>query len=329
MKRKIIEINESLCDGCGNCVPNCAEGAIQMIDGKARLISDLFCDGLGACLGECPRGAITLIEREAAPYDERLVMERIAAAGANTIKAHLDHLKAHGEHEYHRIAVEYLREKGIPLPEEAASAPAEAKPAGGGCPGMMAKLLKPNPPKPVAPAAPAAPVPPAASAAPAGEGKMPCGCPGTLAKLLKANPQKSSAAPAPAGEIPSALRQWPVQLHLLNPNAAYFDDAELLVAADCVAYAAGGFHRDMLDGKILAIFCPKLDHSSEQYVEKLAEIFRLHDIRSITVARMIVPCCGGTVSIVEEALKRSGKEIPLTVRIIDLNGEPTTRTTPF
>lgn len=315
MKRKIIEIDESLCDGCGNCVPNCAEGAIQMIDGKARLISDLFCDGLGACLGECPRGAIQLIEREAAPYDERLVMERIAAAGANTIKAHLEHLKAHGEHEYHRIAVEYLREKGVPVPEEAPAAAGE-RPSGG-CPGMAAKLLKPNPPKPAAPAAPA------------GEGKLPCGCPGTLAKLLKAAPPKPASASAPAGEIPSALRQWPVQLHLLNPNAAYFNDADLLVAADCVAYAAGGFHRDMLEGKILAIFCPKLDHSAEQYIEKLAEIFRLHEIRSVTVARMIVPCCGGTVSIVEEALKRSGKAIPLTVRVIDLNGEPVSGPLPF
>jgi len=274
MKRKIIEINEKLCDGCGNCVPNCAEGAIQMIDGKARLISDLFCDGLGACLGECPRGAITLIEREAAPYDERLVMERIAAQGVNTIKAHLEHLKSHGEKEYHRIAVEYLREKGIEIPEDA-PAPAEKK--------------------------------------------LPCGCPGTLAKALM---PKKPAADAPKGEIPSALRQWPVQLHLLNPNAPYFDDADLLVAADCVAYAAGNFHRDLLDGKILAIFCPKLDGSAEEYVAKLAEIFRNHHIRSVTVARMTVPCCGGTVAIVEEALKRSGKTIPLEVRVVNLDGTP-------
>lgn len=272
MKRKIIEINDALCDGCGNCVPNCAEGAIQMIDGKARLISDLFCDGLGACLGECPRGAITLVEREAAPYDERLVMERIAAQGANTVKAHLDHLKSHGEKEYYRIAVEYLREKGIAVPEDALA-------------------VKP----------------------------LPCGCPGTLAKALA---PKKPAADAPKGEIPSALRQWPVQLHLLNPNAPYFDDADLLVAADCVAYAAGNFHRDLLEGKILAIFCPKLDHSAEEYVAKLTEILRNHRIRSITVARMTVPCCGGTVSIVEEALKRSGKTIPLKIKIIDLDGTP-------
>ena len=120
MKRKIIEIDEKLCNGCGNCIPNCPEGAIRMIDGKARLVSDLFCDGLGACLGECPQGAITMTEREAAPYDERLVMERIAAQGVNTVRAHLHHLRSHGEQELHRIAVEYLREKGIPVPEEAA-----------------------------------------------------------------------------------------------------------------------------------------------------------------------------------------------------------------
>ena len=271
MKRKIIEIDEKLCNGCGSCIPNCPEGAIRMIDGKARLVSDLFCDGLGACLGECPQGAITMTEREAAPYDERLVMERIAAQGANTVRAHLHHLRSHGEQELHRIAVEYLREKGIPVPEEAA------------------------------------------------EETLGRGCPGTLAKAL--TPRKPAAA-VPPEETPSALRQWPVQLRLLNPEAPYFDGADLLVSADCVPCAMGGFHRELLDGKILVIFCPKLDEDTEEYVSKLAEIFRRHDIRSVTVARMTVPCCGGTVAIVEKALESAGRRIPLDVRIIDLNGEP-------
>ncbi len=268
MKRKIIEINDKLCNGCGVCIPNCPEGAIQMIDGKARLISDLFCDGLGACIGECPQGAISVIEREAAPYDEKAVMERIITQGPNTIKAHLQHLKEHGEDELYRTAVAVLKFKGLPVPEVADG------------------------------------------------GKLPCGCPGTMAKALA---PKSS--PATVQEIPSELRQWPVQLRLLNPDAPYFENADLLVSADCVAYTLGNFHQELLKGKILVIFCPKLDESPDEYVNKLAEIFKRHSIKSVTVARMVVPCCGGTAAIVEEAMKKSGKNIPVTTHIISLEGE--------
>ena len=148
-------------------------------------------------------------------------------------------------------------------------------------------------------------------------GKLPCGCPGTLAKLLKRDVPKVEDL----GGGASALRQWPVQLKLLNPMAEYFDDAELLISADCVAHAYGAFHRDLLAGRILVVFCPKLDSDLEGYVEKLAQIFTNHNIRSITVARMTVPCCGGTVAIVEKALERAGKKIPLTVRTVGLNGE--------
>lgn len=272
--RNIIHIDEEKCNGCGVCIPNCPEGALQLIDGKARLVSDLFCDGLGACIGDCPLGAISVVEREAEPYDERKVMVNIVKQGANTIKAHLQHLKSHGEDKLHAIAIDYLKEHGIAVPEEC------------------------------------------------DDEQMACGCPGTLAKFLERKPTAKTAVKADdASARPSSLRQWPVQLHLLNPNAGYFDDAELLIAADCVAYAHGDFHRQALDGKILAIFCPKLDQSNEAYIEKLAEIFRRHRIKSVTVLRMEVPCCGSTASIVEQACERAGVRHDIKVQVVGIDGE--------
>ena len=268
MKRKIIEIDEEKCNGCGLCIPNCPEGALQLIDGKARLVSDLFCDGLGACIGECPQGAIRVVEREAEPYDERKVMEGIIRQGEGTIKAHLEHLRSHGELKLLEIATECLKERGLPVPQPTV---------------------------------------------PARQGHA--GCPGMLAKKLAGKP-----AAKPAGGA-SALRQWPVQLKLLNPAAEYFDHADLLISADCVAHAYGSFHRDLLDGKILIILCPKLDSDIDGYVEKLAEIFRRHEIRSVTVARMEVPCCGGTVEIVRKALEMAGKTLEITVKTVSIDGE--------
>ena len=266
MKRKIIQIDEEKCNGCGKCIPNCPEGALQLIDGKARLVSDLFCDGLGACIGECPMGAITVIEREAEAYDERKVMENIIRQGPATIQAHLRHLKEHGETKLFETAAAFLKEKGLPVPEIT------------------------------------------------GSGSLPCGCPGTMAKRILKTAQGKPE------RIPSALRQWPVQLKLLNPAAEYFEGADLLISADGVAQAYGNFHGDFLDGKILIVFCPKLDRDTEEYVEKLAEIFRRHEIRSVTVARMEVPCCGGTTAIVEEALKAAGKAMKINVKIVSIDG---------
>ena len=268
-RKRRLELNPHLCNGCGKCIPNCPEGALQLMDGKARLVSDLFCDGLGACIGECPLGAIQVVEREAEPYDERKVMENIIRQGPNTIKAHLKHLKEHGEFKLLETAVNCLREQNLPVPDLREA------------------------------------------------GKLPCGCPGTLARRLAPRPAANSA---PAASSPSALRQWPVQLKLLNPAAEYFDDADLLISADCVAHAFGGFHRELLDGKILVVFCPKLDNSTEEYVEKLAEIFRRHRIRSITVARMEVPCCGGLENAAKRALQASGKFIPWQVVTISTDG---------
>ncbi len=266
MRRKIIQIDEEKCNGCGKCMPNCPEGALQLIDGKARLVSDLFCDGLGACIGECPLGAITVIEREAEPYDERKVMDNILRQGPATIRAHLKHLKDHGETKLLETAIAFLQEKGCQIPSLDNT------------------------------------------------GELHCGCPGSLAKRIQ-TPETGKLE-----KVPSALRQWPVQLKLLNPAAEYFEGADLLISADCVAHAYGGFHRDFLDGKILIVFCPKLDHASDEYVEKLAEIFRLHDIRSVTVARMEVPCCGGTTAIVKEALKAAGKTMEINVKIVGIDG---------
>ncbi|MFZ1945939.1 MAG: 4Fe-4S binding protein [bacterium] len=244
MKRDIIKIDETRCTGCGQCIPNCPEGALQIIDGKARLVSDLSCDGLGACVGHCPEDAISIESREAEPYDERKVMESVVEAGPNVISAHLDHLASHGQDAYRAQAVAYLREKGIPEP-----------------------------------------------------------------------------APAPQAPAASELWQWPVQLHLLNPHAPYFRGADLLVVADCVPFAYPGLHDRFLKGKVLVVFCPKLDHSDEIYVEKLAEIIKHNDVKSITALHMEVPCCFGTTRLVGEALKRSGKNIALEDHTVSIRGE--------
>lgn len=276
MRRKIISIDENKCTGCGQCIPDCPEGAIQLIDGKARLISDLFCDGLGACIGTCPEGAISVVEREAEPYDEKKVMENIVRQGPLVIKAHLEHLTGHGQKELYDQAVEYLKEHKIRIPGE-------------GHPGRQLQH------------APGA------------------ACPGTMARSIpRAGPSAGQRQPEKAE---SELRQWPVQLSLLNPAATYFDDADLLIAADCVPFAYAGFHTELLRGKIVVIFCPKLDADINGYVDRLAEIFKRHEIKSITVAHMEVPCCSGVRYVVDRALERSAKKIPVSEKTITIQGD--------
>ncbi len=272
MKRQIITIDETKCTGCGNCIPGCPEGALQIIDGKARLVSDLFCDGLGACLGTCPEGAISVEEREAEPYNERLVMENIVKQGTNTIKAHLKHLADHGENTLLAQAIAFLNEKKMDVPDYKCAEQEEA-----------------------------------------------CGCAGGAAKVL--SKPGTPSVDKPAGRIESELRQWPVQLHLINPNADYFDNADLLISADCVPYAFGNYHRRFLQGKIVITLCPKLDKDIDRYVDKLAEIFRLHRIKSLSIVRMEVPCCGGTELIVQKALKKAGKVHMVKLTVISLQGE--------
>lgn len=230
MRRKIVEIDQEKCTGCGLCINACQEGALQLINGKAQLVSESYCDGLGNCLPECPAGAITIVEREADPFDAQAVERRLAQ----------------------------------------------------------------NRP----PAAPS-----------------PCGCPGSSPRFID---REVAAVPEEAKSGNSALRQWPCQLQLVPVNAPYFDNAHLLVAADCTAYAYANMHEDFMRNKITLIGCPKLDDAD--YAGKLTEILRAHGIKSITVLRMEVPCCAGLVKAVTKALADSGKMIPWRVVIIGTDG---------
>ncbi len=225
MIRKIIRIDEDKCNGCGACTSACHEGAIEMIDGKAKLTRENYCDGLGDCLPACPTNAISFEEREAPAYDEAAVLAS--------------------------------KEKKT-------------------------------------------------------EAKLPCGCPGIEAKALNREPQ------AVAATVASQLSQWPVQIKLVPVNAPYFNGAKLLVAADCTAFAYGNFHNEFIRNHITLIGCPKLDEGD--YAEKLTQIIANNDIRSVTVARMEVPCCGGIENAVKKALMASGKFIPWRVVTITSDG---------
>jgi len=303
--RNIIEIDEDICNGCGNCIPNCPEGALQVIDGKARLISDLFCDGLGACIGECPIEAIQVVKREAEPYNETKVMENIARQGKNVIAAHLKHLRDHGETGLYNEALEYLKNNNIEIAEdvEMNSKNSENKdrlPCG--CPGSAVMDLR---------------------------GEEPCEAvkPGVRVSDSISEPAlKDSSKAAQIAELlsqltakESKLRQWPVQIMLVPSTAPYLKDADLLIAADCVPFAYAGFHEDFLENKALLIGCPKLD-DSEFYMKKFTEIFRLNDIKSVSVVHMEVPCCFGMLSIVKQAVKDSGKDIPVKAVNIGIRG---------
>jgi len=275
-KRKIIKIDEKKCNGCGLCIPNCPEGAIQIIDKKARLISDLFCDGLGACLGHCPKGAITIEEREAEAYDEKKVMSNIVKQGKNVIIAHLKHLKDHGQNDYLKEALDYLKENKISIPFEELHEKVHGG-HGGGCPGSrMMDFRNEEPPK--------------------------------------------ESGPVTKGV--SQLRQWPIQITLLAPNAPYFQNADLLIAADCVPFAYPDFHQELLKGKALMIGCPKLD-DTEAYQEKLTQVFKVSNIKSVTYAHMEVPCCFGLIDVIETAISNSGKKIPFKDITITIKGQKT------
>jgi ferredoxin len=272
VKRNIIRIEEDLCNGCGQCIPNCPEGALQIIDGKARLVSDLFCDGLGACIGHCPQGAIATEEREAEPYDERKVMENIIAAGPNTVKAHIIHLKGHGEYGYLKEALAVLKERGIDAPDLMEESPGCAS-AHGGCPGSR------------------------------------------MADFSGDEPSGED------GDVPSQLRQWPVQLHLVSPTAPYFRGGDVVLAADCSAYALGGFHGGFLRGKGLAIACPKLDADQDEYVEKVRSMMDDAKINTLTVVMMEVPCCGGLLHVARDAASKAKRKVPIKSVIVSIKGE--------
>lgn len=269
MLREIIKIDEELCDGCGVCVPACAEGALQIIDGKARLISDLFCDGLGACITECPQGAITIEKREAEPYNESIVMETIVKGGLNVIKAHLKHLKDHREFEYFGQAIDYLNYHNITVPS--LDDLAVKKESTGSCPGSQQRTF-------------------------------------------------AAEETSESGIRVSQLTHWPIQMHLINPAAAHFNESDLLLAADCCAFSYGDFHKDFIKGKTLAIACPKLDSNKQVYLDKLITLINVSKIKSLTVLLMEVPCCGGLFQLVQQAIEECESGLPLEVKVISING---------
>lgn len=292
MKREIVRIDRELCNGCGECIPNCHEGALQLIDGKATLISDLLCDGLGACIGHCPIGAISIEERDAVAYDEVAALQEIIPHGKNVLIAHLKHLQDHKQDIYVREAEIYLRanQANFPFDVEAiweALRPAAAKPAfhlqvkpavhhgGSSCPGSQTISFN----------------------------KAPVAVP------------ENNFKPA------SELRQWPVQMHLINPNASYFQKSDLLLAADCVAFAMGDFHQTWLKNKSLVIACPKLDSGMDSYIEKLIQLIQLAEVNTITVLKMQVPCCGGLVQMVKTALQYCDRKVPVKSVTVGLQGE--------
>ena len=268
MKRDVIRINEEKCTGCGSCVTGCPEGALQVIDEKARVVNELFCDGLGACIGECPEGAIEIETREAEAYDERKVMENIVEAGPKVIKAHLQHLREHGQVDLLNEAVDFLKEHNLLTPEYQEA-------LAGVCPGSMMRDLR----------------------------------------------ESKSQAHGPVMMLASELGNWPVQLQLLTPDAPYLKNADLLIAADCAPFAYANFHQRFLKDKILIIFCPKLDQTLGEYVEKLSEIFLKQDIRSISIVHMEVPCCSGIETVVRKALEKAQKIITIKDYTISINGD--------
>ena len=288
MKRDILKIDEDLCNGCGQCVPNCHEGALQVIDGKVRLVSELMCDGLGACIGHCPEGAITIETREAEPYNETRVMEQMKDKGKNTIIAHLKHLKDHGETGFLQEGVAYLKEHRAELNFN-----------------LDEVIRRVHNHGQVAPA----PVQMQKQGHSHAHGHEGGGCPGSRTMVIE-KPDATNDI-APAGDQPSELRQWPVQMHLVNPNASYFKGADLLLAADCVAFSMGGFHSKHLKGKSLAIACPKLDQGTDIYVQKLIAMIDSAKVNTITVMMMEVPCCGGLLQMVKSALSQASRKVPV------------------
>ena len=234
MIRTVIHINEDRCNGCGLCAEACHEGAIGMVDGKAKLLRDDFCDGMGDCLPACPAGAITFVEREALPYDEQAVSRAKQVAAAHH---------------------------------------------GAGCPGSRAQTLR----------------------------------------EVGASVDSPAAAPAQTVGAPSQLAQWPCQIKLMPLQAPYYQGADLLVAADCTAFSCASFHDRFMSGKVTVIGCPKLD--AVDYSEKLASIIALNDVKSVTVCRMEVPCCGGLERAAENAVVASGKDLPFQVVTFSVRGE--------
>ena len=288
MIRRVIQIDEDRCNGCGACANACHEGAIGMVNGKAKLLRDDYCDGLGDCLPSCPTGAITFVEREAAAYDE-------AAVIANK-QAKLDAEKS-GD-----VAGSGAGHRARNLGVNGGKSPVHL-----GCPGSMARSIFRRPA--------------AASGGEADKAVQASSYEQTAVECVQNTSDKTGNQHT--GDIynyerPSQLTQWPVQIKLAPVNAPYFDGAKLLIAADCTAYAYASFHEKFIKGHVTLVGCPKLD--SVDYSEKLTEIIKRNDIQSVTIVRMEVPCCGGLEMAAKKALQDSGKFIPWQVATISIDG---------
>ena len=244
VKRKIIKIDEDLCNGCGNCVVDCAEAALEIIDGKAKVVNEVFCDGLGACIEGCPTGALEIIEREAIEFDEEMVEKR------------LEMLKQDEEESF--IAI--------------------------------------NEP-----------------------GNVACGCPGSQTMTFTETTEETEQITG--GKVQSQLRQWPIQMHLISPTAPYFQGADVLLSADCVAHSLGGYHPEYLKGKSVGIACPKLDQGQESYMEKIRSWIDDAKINTLTVMTMQVPCCSGLVYLAKQAAEKASRKVPIKSIVISLQGE--------
>jgi len=309
MKRTIIKIDKNLCNGCGNCITGCHEGALQLIDGKAVMVSELYCDGLGACIGDCPVNAIVLEEREAEPYSESAVMERISGKGEAVILAHLKHLKEHGEKKLVQEGVAWLKARGIDFDVALLH---KQETLACGCSGSHEKTWG-EPAVAVGASLPKATV------------YETCQVPGGTAPKGPTQGLRPTFAAVPAStsvfEQASELRQFPVQLHLLNPQAPYFEGANVLLAADCTAFAVGNFHSKFLKGKKLAIACPKLDSNIDHYLEKLESMIDDAQIDMLTVMIMEVPCCSGLVGIAKTARDKAKRHVPIKVIVVSVQGE--------
>jgi NAD-dependent dihydropyrimidine dehydrogenase PreA subunit len=249
-KRQMIKIDEDKCTGCGECIVACPEGALAMVDGKARVVKESFCDGLGACIGECPEGALTIEEKVVDEYDEEGVIKHIKDSNPEMLDKHVAHMKAHG----------------IEIPEH---------------------LL---------------------------HDEKPC-CP--HAQMMQWEKESTGIASA---RISSELTQWPVQMNLVPIKAPYFQNADLVLVADCVPIAYANFHQDFLKGNAIAMGCPKFD-DAQGYMDKLAAILQNSEVKSLTVVVMEVPCCRGMEMIAREAMKRSGKKIPVKTIVVGIRGE--------
>ncbi len=299
MKREIIKIDDEKCNGCGLCIPNCHEGALQIIDGKARLVSELMCDGLGACIGHCPEGALEIEEREAEPYDEIKVIREMAVKGKNVVTAHLMHLSEHNETGYLKEALEYLRKNknniGFSVEKVIEKVCNKSKEDEGSIKnGVSGSGLR------------------------EGNSNEHKGCPGSLS--MSFGKTTSKADTGSVRPFPSALEQWPVQMHLINPAASHFKGSDMLLAADCTAFAAGDFHSLHLKSKSLAIACPKLDSNMDIYFEKLIDLIDKAKINTLTVMIMEVPCCGGLLQLARSAVQKASRKIPIKQVILGIRG---------